>query len=417
MPGEDGQYAGVGGASQCHLVADRGGYRVTVRAEGDAGNRTRLRTDEAVHAFAMHQLVQQAVPGLFCVGHLERGEAQQRRQLRVAVALAVGLGDEGARGGQRALMPGPPALLQSHQAGNSGHHHQNCQGHDQRLQAVHCALSVRMAGTDETMLAWAELVVPLGEPLLSLGQWEFGEEGTIVLTTFLPLRQRAPQSLLPLAERTVGIDPLVEPLPPRDQGLVGQLHRLVPGRAASGHDQPGGRQPLGHRPPRFVELRPPRHPPGGYCGLVDTDQLGEHPPGRIPLIVGHALVVDPLRIPGQGAGGPAQGLIGGMGQLARLLLFPEESEGELEQRQISRLVTDVVEHSIDQPRLELGQPPCGLLDGAPELCAGHRAHRENRFAELLGQARVLEGGSEEVGPKCEDHPQTRSVRPMILAGP
>ena len=94
-----------------------------------------------------------------------------------------------------------------------------------------------------------------------------------------------------------------------------------------------------------------------------------------------------------------------------LLAIPEQGQGELQQRQVSRFFAYVIEDPLDQASLE-GRPVAKRPNDRPmELVSGHLADDEGGVSQHAREPGVFQGLAEEVGAQREHHAQRAHGHP------
>jgi hypothetical protein len=122
--------------------------------------------------------------------------------------------------------------------------------------------------------------------------------------------------------------------------------RVTRGAAGCRDQQPLVREPLDHRPGPLPDLGQAGAPPGVLGALPGPDELQEDALDGLLLGFGEA----PEHLLGlrrDGALQPPHGLVCRMEQPPALPVVPEALQHELQQREVPRLVPDVVEDGLD----------------------------------------------------------------------
>ena len=119
-------------------------------------------------------------------------------------------------------------------------------------------------------------------------------------------------------------------------------------------------------------------------------------------------MVEFFRLLRHGALDPPHVVVGLVPELPSLAAFPEIGQGKFQEGQIPRLLADVVQEALHQPRLK-GEPNfCGrLLYGLGQLLPGHGPESDHGLLQAVGQGPVTQGLPEEIPPEGEDHRQGR----------
>ena len=229
--------------------------------------------------------------------------------------------------------------------------------------------------------------------------------------------------------RALGIDPFAKLCPTPDQGLMGHLDRALGCVGPLGRDQAGvaGGQGLDQLPdrvgPRGVvgQEFAVRHPPLGVLGPLPRLHQAQEEPAAEVLVHGRQVAVDlvrpmieyPLDTPLLALVVLPQFSVRAKREPANVALLPDLGQGELEQRQGSRLPLHVGQKPFGQSRLRLAaDEERRLFDRLAQLRRGHRPDQLLVGAEHCGELRERRAGAQEVGPHRQDdrHPSPRRGR-------
>ncbi|MBI4771838.1 MAG: hypothetical protein HY784_15850, partial [Chloroflexi bacterium] len=212
------------------------------------------------------------------------------------------------------------------------------------------ALTQRHAGPDEIAFGLAQVGLPFGQPTFGPDQQRPAQERALVPAAHLPLLQSGPQPLLPGAKGAVCLHPLAQPPPTSDQRLVDDLHCLLPGWVAVGHQQPGVGQPP-RQGPVLAQVGARRQAADILRPLAGAHDLHEDAP-RLLLFGLTQSFVGLVGVTRQGPFHMADRVVSGVGQLLGGLLVPERGQRELKQREVARLIAHIVEQAFHQTGLE-----------------------------------------------------------------
>ena len=206
------------------------------------------------------------------------------------------------------------------------------------------------------------------------------------------------------------VDPGPEPVPRRQQCLVGDLDRRLSRRrlAIEGQEAVAPVR-LEHAihglgvDVEYVELRPSDPAPRVLPSLPEGHEAQEHLPDGPPSFRA-ARLVEPVGARGDGAGDSAHRHVGLQAQSLVLATLEQLRECVLQQRERSRLMDDVGDDLRDEPGLGRDADLLGrTADRLLELVRRERRHRLGATAEQLTEARGRERPVEEVRPERHDH--------------
>ena len=238
---------------------------------------------------------------------LARSEERVRLEREQAAPLGVDLevGDRGRREragvghalfgpGDGPLVVGDPALLDGNRPGHQRQHEERGGPDEEAAEAgAGAALAVglgaglgelggrgHLAGGQVVVLALAEVVVVVGRPLLGEAEAAAPQQVGRVACTGVPLASGVLEPMVHLAALDVRLEPLAEARPRPQQGLVGDLHRVLaqgeqplvhhrvqrdPGIASRSAGHVGDRHPAAQVQGAVVRHlgQPQQDPPGG----------------------------------------------------------------------------------------------------------------------------------------------------------
>ena len=225
------------------------------------------------------------------------------------------------------------------------------------------------------------------------------------------------------------VDPTCEPLPLRQQGLVGHFHGGRPARRIAIEREESmapvlvehGLQVVG-ADAQLLQLGPADPPAGVVTVLADVDEAKEHRAGGLASLVVEA-VIDRLGPPADRAGETAGFLERGERDHVALPLGEQLGHRVLQEREGAGLQRGLGGDPIHQLRLDLDAHPGGWQpDGIGDLGGGHRSDRHRASLDGIADAGVAERPIEVVGPQrrheADDARRTaRDVHDHLQEGP
>jgi hypothetical protein len=239
------------------------------------------------------------------------------------------------------------------------------------------------ASGDIVALLPVEPVVPLGQLFPGFGEPQAAQQIALVLTVTHPVGAAVAQFVLPEAEAAVLVDPVAQLLPVADQGLVGELDRLVSGQVVAGDQEPLGGQQGDQAPVVGADLGAGGELAGVLGALAGAHQLDED---AAHLLVASGVVAgqEVVGLTRQGLGEAADGAIAGMGETVAVAALPEFVQGGLEQGQVAGFVAEVADDGRGEPALQGQAGALGRLDDGVLECRGSHGAEVERWPAVEG---------------------------------
>ena len=251
------------------------------------------------------------------------------------------------------------------------------------------------AGLDIAAHRGRKFFVAALTPVFGFAEITAAQEPARVAAAALPLAQSAAQPFLPAPKFVVILDPATQPRPVVDQRLMRHGHRFHACCVAVGDEQACAGEPLHQRPVIWVQVgardrtwgvgRKVSHLQAADRWIADLHHVEEDVPCA-RLVIGPQLAERPLAIACQRAADPAYLRVRGVRQPAVRLPLPEQGQRELQQREVPRLRTHILQQAFQQSRLQAHAFGARRLDdGALQLVPAHRPQNDAAILQRFGQ--------------------------------
>ena len=261
----------------------------------------------------------------------------------------------------------------------------------------------RQTDPDEQTHLIVQIIQPFIQPMGRFAQGQAAQEGVRVFPFSLPNAQGCTRPVLPEAEFPICLHPLPQPFPLVDQRFVNHLHTFLAAPVLAGDNQPRAGQFVDERPVLVADFQPGGDAPGIFHPFAGMDQLQQNATHPFPFPRRHA-GVDSIRIVGQRTADFFDVVVGRVGDPIACALFPEHSQGKLEQGKLAGGIVQIVQNAFDQPRLVFHTVLAGrLFDGPAQVLVVHHPQKDDIFVGDVGKGAVAEGLAHKIGPQGDEN--------------